>query len=144
MGTKAAFAMPVHDLRPAAVHKVEQKSATSDAGAEAREHPQQDAQASASRDIIALRRMVAQGQRPAGPPPSFEVSLLEVESDLKQKLARMEVERTQARDLSAVQGQPEPRPAPEPAPEPASDPALETAPAQAQDTPEPVADEDAA
>jgi hypothetical protein len=124
LGTKAAYALPVHDARPVAVHKVDHKSATSDAGAEARQHPEQDRQASVSRDIIALRQAVAQGQRPAGPPPSFEVSLLEVESDLKQKLARMEAERTQERDSPAVQGQAEPEPAPESVPdEPQSAPA---------------------
>lgn len=35
------------------------------------------------------------------------MSLLEVESDLKQKLARMEAERSQERDSPAVQGQAE-------------------------------------
>lgn len=107
LGAKAAFAMPVHDVRPVAIHKIDAKPTLSDAQSEARDHPEQDSQASASRDIIALRRAVAQGQRPAGPPPSFEVSLLEVESDLKQKLARMEAERSQERDSPAVQGQAE-------------------------------------
>ena len=129
LGTKAAYALPVQDARPVAIHRIDPKPATSDAGAEARQHPDQNAPASVSRDIPALSRAVAQGQRPAGPPPSFEVSLLEVESDLKQKLARMEAERTQERDSPAVQGPPEAGPAPEPTADPA--------PVEAKETPEP-------
>ena len=105
LGTILIFAVSLQAPQPVAVQRVEPQDATTDAGEDARDHPEQEAQANASRDIIALRRAVAQGRRPAGPPPSFEVSLLEVESDLKQKLARMEVERAQARDADAVQGQ---------------------------------------
>ncbi|MAM61500.1 MAG: hypothetical protein CMH11_08430 [Maritimibacter sp.] len=106
MGTKAAYAVPYQETRPVDVRKVQAQSATTDAGTDAHERPEQEAKAAASRDILALRRAVAQGQRPAGPPPSFEVSLLEVEGDLKQKLARMEAERTAERDAAGVQGQP--------------------------------------
>lgn len=109
LGVRGPGALPVQDMqRPDAPGieppRVEPQDQAQDAGAEPHDHPRQDLHSAASRDIIALRRAVARGQRPAGPPPAFEVSLLEVESDLQQKLARMEAERAQARDAGAVQG----------------------------------------
>ncbi len=123
LGTKAAYAVPVQDTRPPDLRKVQPQTATTDAGADGHERPEQDVQAAASRDILALRRAVAQGRRAAGPPPSFEVSLLEVESDLQQKLARMEAERSQARDAPGVQGRSVPEPAEPVAPTPEAAPA---------------------
>ncbi|WP_161350876.1 hypothetical protein [Maritimibacter harenae] len=124
LGTRPALAVAVQTDTAPDTRPVEPAPASVDAGAgartDARQHSDQAAQAAASRDIRELRRAVAQGTHAAGPPPSFEVSLLEVESDLQQKLARMEAERSQARDGHAVTGAEDSRDtAPDPAPVPA-------------------------
>ena len=45
-------------------------------------------------------------ERPAGPPPSFEVSVLEQELDFKRTMARLEAAHSQARDIEAVRPDP--------------------------------------
>ena len=65
--------------------------------------PAQDARAEEARDITALRREMERRDLPAGPPPSFQLSLLEVEADIQQVIARVEAARTQAREADAVE-----------------------------------------
>lgn len=60
-------------------------------------------------DRLADTEKLVDIERPAGPPPSFEVSLLEQELDSKRAMARLEVTHNQARDAEAVR----PAPAPE-------------------------------
>lgn len=55
-------------------------------------------EAAAARDIRALRREMERHDLPAGPPPSFEVSQLEIEADIKEVIARVEAARAQARE----------------------------------------------
>ena len=85
------------------VKRIDAKPEASNTGGQAGDHPDQDAQAAAGRDIMALRRAVAEGDRPAGPPPSFDVSFLEANADLQQKIARMEAARANQRDAEALQ-----------------------------------------
>ena len=72
---------------------------------------------------------VDQRALPPGPPPAFEMSLLELEADLKALIARIEADRGHDRDAPAVQ------PAPDGSPDrpdvalQAADPAPATAPA---------------
>lgn len=74
-----------------------------------RDHPQQDFTAAEERDIAALRREVKRRGLPAGPPPSFQISLLEAEGGLEQALARIETTRSQQRDAAALRPvEPEP------------------------------------
>lgn len=67
-----------------------------------RDHPQQDLTAAEQRDIAALRREVERRGLPAGPPPSFQISLLEAEGGLERALARIEATRSQQRDAPAL------------------------------------------
>ncbi len=60
-----------------------------------------------------------------GPPPTFEVTLLEVEHDLQATLARLEATRNHDRDAEAVRAAP-------PKPQPAQDNELAQAPAPAE------------
>ena len=59
-------------------------------------------EAAAARDIKALRREMERRDLPAGPPPTFEVSQLEIESDIQQVIARVEAARAQAREADAL------------------------------------------
>lgn len=95
-GPTAPQPQPVH------VKRIDAQSGASGAGNQAGDHPDQEAQAAPTRDLLALRRAVAEGNRPAGPSPAFEVSYLEVEADLQQKLARMEAARSRERDAEAL------------------------------------------
>ena len=58
-------------------------------------------EAAAARDITALRREMERRDLPAGPPPTFELSQLELDSDIQQVIARVEAARSQARDADA-------------------------------------------
>lgn len=104
IGAKALVVGPTApEPQPMRVQRVAPKPEASGAGNQSSAYSRQNDQADAGRDILALRQAVAQGRRSAGPPPSFEVSLLEVESDLQQKLARMESARAMDRDAEALQ-----------------------------------------
>ena len=101
----ARWALPVMapETRVTAVTQVQKQSGSSGAGTDAHDTPEQDQHSATSRDLLALRRAVEDGNRPAGPPPSFDVSILEMDRDLKQILARMEVDRAKSRDHDAIQ-----------------------------------------
>lgn len=134
IGAKALVSGPLAaHPHPEKVNRVEGSAKASDAGNKAGQHPDQEAQAAPGRDILALRRAVARGDRPAGPPPSFDVSILEVERDLKEKLARMEQARAQARDMEAFRAEARDAPAADDRPGNPDDaaPADPAAPAQA-------------
>lgn len=77
-----------------------------------RDHPEQGLAAAEARDIAALRREMQRRGLPAGPPPSFQITLLEAEGGLEQALARIEAARTQERDAPALRldGSGTPRP----------------------------------
>ncbi|MCB1357081.1 MAG: hypothetical protein KDK53_11495 [Maritimibacter sp.] len=59
-------------------------------------------EAAAARDIKALRREMERRDLPAGPPPTFEVSQLEIDTDFQQIIARVEAARAQAREADAL------------------------------------------
>lgn len=59
-------------------------------------------EAAVARDIGMLRREMERRDLPAGPPPSFEVSQLEIEADIQQVIARVAAARSQAREADAL------------------------------------------
>ncbi len=71
--------------------------------------------------------------RPAGPPPAFDISVLEQALDFKRTMALLEVERSQARDIAAVRPDTEAEPTSETAQQGHDRP--ETAAAKARDLP---------
>ncbi|PIE07298.1 MAG: hypothetical protein CSA74_07905 [Rhodobacterales bacterium] len=58
-----------------------------------------------ARDIVALRREMERRNLPAGPPPAFKMSLLEVESGIRHVLARIEAARTRTREAEALKAE---------------------------------------
>ena len=103
IGARWALPAMAPETRVTAVTQVQEQSGSSGAGTDAHDTPEQDLHTASSRDLLALRRAVEDGKRPAGPPPSFDVSILEMDRDLKQILARMEADRAKSRDHDAIQ-----------------------------------------
>lgn len=62
-----------------------------------------------ARQRLAHRERVEDPKTPTGPPPTFQVTLLEVEQDLQNILARLEVARSLDRDAEAVRPDVPPR-----------------------------------
>jgi hypothetical protein len=102
LGSAAVAAVAMPQRAGPDVQKVDPGQKSNCTGTDARQHPEQDATASQARDINEIRQEMEKRNLPAGPPPTFELSLLEVERDLKQVLARIEAERATARDTEAV------------------------------------------
>lgn len=88
--------------RTADVPKIEPSQNTGDAGLQTGPRAGGDGASPTVAEFVEMRNAAARGEKPAGPPPSFEVSILDVQSDLKQAIARMETARSQARDAQAV------------------------------------------
>ncbi len=102
-------------------------------------HGQTDLAADA-RQQLALRAKLRDPSTPTGPPPTFQFTLLEVEQDLRNILARIEAARSQERDATAL------RPAGEGDSPPLSNetsptPAGSNAPARQESNPAPAAPE---
>ena len=102
LGPLASLAaeMPLRKLND--VKKVQPGAKAGDMTSDIGQQPGQDARAAEARDITALRREMERRELPAGPPPSFQVSLLEVETDIQQVIARVEAARTRAREADAL------------------------------------------
>jgi len=86
------------------VHKPPDPNRISAAQASARSqtNPQDTSHNRANADLAREARKAPDPDRPAGPPPSFDVSILEQELGFKQTIARLESARSQARDAEAV------------------------------------------
>ncbi len=102
LGAQAAHAhrVPVH--KPPDITRISETETSEKTGADARQKSQIAANSQTVNALTEQRQQQEKQDKPAGPPPSFEVSLLEVEQDLKQVLARMEISRGQERDAEAV------------------------------------------
>ncbi len=102
---------PLH--KPPDVSRVKETETSGKTGADTRHLSQNTENSALARGLKALHQSQKDPDRPAGPPPSFEVSLLEVEQNLKEVIARMEISRGQKRDADAVRsgGEDETRPA---------------------------------
>ncbi len=128
-GAQAAFTvMPADRKPPEATRVTASKGAggtDSDTGNLDKGADNTDIAANAKRMHRADREPL---DRPAGPPPAFEVSILDQRLDFDRAIARMEARRGQALSEAAVQpsvqpsvqpAMPEPKPEPQPEPGPA-------------------------
>ncbi len=90
---------------------------TADEAARPEADPRHTSQNQANSELGRLAAETAPGpraqdpDRPAGPPPAFDISLLEQALDFKRTMALLEVERSQARDIAAVRPDTEAEPA---------------------------------
>lgn len=101
LGSQAALLALSQQRRTPELKSVDPGDRSDGTGNDARRRPQQDETAAVARDIVALRRETSQRDLPVGPPPTFEISLLELESDIKHVLARIEADRAKARNANA-------------------------------------------
>lgn len=82
---------------PPSSRRVEPQKDTARSGLGGREDSRADVNAAQMRATLRDDE-----NRPAGPPPSFDVSLLEMERDLRKMIARIGIERSMAQDREAV------------------------------------------
>lgn len=102
LGSLAAFAVEAPMRKQQPTKQVTGANPSGSATGDSRQHPEQETSAAAARDVAALRREVQLRGLPAGPPPAFQITLLEAEGGLQQALARLETARAQERDAPAV------------------------------------------
>jgi len=93
LSTHANLAAQMPTRAPPEVRRVDEGAASTRTRTDANTHRRQEDVAASARDLARIRQAMADPQQPTGPPPSFEVSLLEVESDLQQVIARIEAQR---------------------------------------------------
>ena len=97
----ASSAAQLAEPPPSDVPTIDESRSSDQAQTDTRS-PNQENAADATRDLINARR----GEDvPTGPPPTFDVTILQVEADLQTAIARMEVKRTMERDASGVSAQ---------------------------------------
>lgn len=102
LGSLAAFAVEAPMRKLQIPVRVEPSDQTRGGAADTHQRPEQDIIADEARDVAALRREMQHRDLPAGPPPAFQISLLEAEGGLEQVLARIEATRSQERDAPAL------------------------------------------
>jgi hypothetical protein len=102
---------PVHETPPQAVQKLEETGSSRTATEGAQTKPQL---ADDIRARLQSNRSAAFDDRPTGPPPAFQASLLEVESDLSYVIKRVAAAREKARDELAIRTEPAQTQAPVP------------------------------
>lgn len=102
-GPPLAAAIELALRRAIPVTRIEPGRQAQNAGNEARQHPGQDRTAAEARDVAALRREMERRALPPGPPPTFKLTLLEMDRDLQRAIARNEAKRAQASAASTMQ-----------------------------------------
>ncbi|MCI2399014.1 hypothetical protein [Aliiroseovarius subalbicans] len=116
-GGHASVAAQMPTRTPPDVPKIDESRHSDQAQADTRSKQQNDT-AGAARDLQDAR----QGKEvPTGPPPTFEMTALEVEADLQAAIARMEAKRNQAANADGVKARdpaPEAKARPDEAPPP--------------------------
>lgn len=103
LGTMAAATVDPPTRKIQQVERVAASDGAQGALTQGREHPDQTANTAKARDIKALREAIERRALPAGPPPTFQMNLLEAQSGVDPALARIEVNRGQMRDGPFVQ-----------------------------------------
>ncbi|HHC30139.1 MAG TPA: hypothetical protein ENK80_06220 [Rhodobacterales bacterium] len=102
LGTMAATVSDPPTRKTQHVERIAESDGAQGAATQGREHPEQASNVAKVRDIKALREAIGQKTLPAGPPPAFEMNLLEAQSGVDPALARFEASRGQARDAAFV------------------------------------------
>ena len=102
LGAMAALAVEAPARRLQQISRVAPSDGANGASTQGHQNPDQGSGAAEARDISALREAIGRQSLPAGPPPAFEMNLLEAEGGLDQALARIEVTRSQLRDAPAL------------------------------------------
>ncbi len=109
LGPIAALAMETPLRKMQDVRKVTPGDKAGDTNGNTTGHTGADgdnaARTAEARDIAALRREMERRNLPAGPPPAFKMSLLEVESDIRHVLARIEAARNQTREAEGLKAE---------------------------------------
>jgi hypothetical protein len=103
-----ASAAELPAYRMAHVGKVTPGRDAQGATSDNRQHAEPGRPAAEARDSAALRHEMQRRGLPAGPPPTFQMNLLEAEAGINQAIARVEAARTQSRDTAAIQPAPQP------------------------------------
>ncbi|WP_300512806.1 hypothetical protein [Aliiroseovarius sp.] len=98
-GAQASIAAQMPTRTPPEVPVIDESRRTDRAQTDANTAHRDGTAADAARDLHAARR---DPDVQTGPPPTFEVTLLEVEQDLQATLARLEATRNHDRDAEAV------------------------------------------
>ena len=129
LGGHASLAAQMPTRTPPEVPVVDESRRTDQTQTDANTAHRDGHAAEAARDLREARR---DPDVQTGPPPTFDVTLLEVEQDLQATLARLEATRNHDRDAEAVRARaPEPQPVNEAktteAPPPVTPPAQEPA-----------------
>lgn len=102
IGAFAPHAAEAPLRKPLEVKQVTPGDQSGKTGTDKRGERDNSAQSEAARDITALRQEMQRRDMHAGPPPTFEISQLEIEADIRAVIARVEAQRTQARAADAV------------------------------------------
>lgn len=103
LGTMAAATVDPPTRKIQQVERVAASDGAQGALTQGREHPDQTANTAKARDIKALREAIERQALPAGPPPAFQMNLLEAQSGVDPALARIEANRGQMRNGPFVQ-----------------------------------------
>lgn len=112
LGAHASLAASTPVRRPVDASRVEMPSGSGKTRADmqnAKEHGAEEAE----RDIAALRRDRSERldpEQPVGPPPSFQVNVLEMERELQQQLAQIEATRQTSATASITEPKQEAEP----------------------------------
>lgn len=101
LGFLAAFAGGSPPRNGSAVNEIPEAEPPKWSGARGDQPSDQGARTTEARDLMALRREMERRALPAGPPPAFQLNLLDAERGLDRLLARLEAARTHDRDAPA-------------------------------------------
>ena len=102
-GAVTQTVLPVHETPQQAVQKLEESGSSRTSTEYASTKPQL---VDEIRERLQSNRSATFDDRLTGPPPAFEASLLEVESDLNYVIKKIEAAREKARDEQAVKTEP--------------------------------------
>ncbi len=101
-GTWATSAIDLTPRKVATPHRVPPSPPAGHTRADTHDTPDQNRLTDDLRQSAELRREMERRALMPGPPPAFELNLLELDGQLKELIARIEATRAQARDAGAL------------------------------------------